>query len=138
MPTGICRLLAAIMALTVVLPASAPPPGGPDLAALRVSESERHVVRAEPDGDENGHFIMIYTAEGEPFRVDTTVLPGPDLKAWWFDPGTGIAIDAGSVPKAPSVDFFPPDMGEGDAGRDWVLVVIEAARGVGPPGRMPA
>jgi hypothetical protein len=134
MPTGICGLLAAITALTVVLPAPAPPPGGPGLAPLRVSE--RHVV--QPGGDENGSFIMIYTADGEPFRVDTTVLPGPDLKAWWFDPRTGTAVDAGSVPKAPSVDFFPPETGDGDAGPDWVLVVNEAARGVGPPGRLPA
>jgi hypothetical protein len=84
--------------------------------------------------DEPGSFIMIYTAEGEPFRVDTTVLPGPELTAWWFDPRTGTAIDAGSVQRAESVEFFPPETGDADDGRDWVLVIDDVARGFAPPG----
>lgn len=76
---------------------------------------------------------MVYTAEGGAFAADTTRLSGTALRGWWFDPRTGDPIDAGSVPREPSVQFFPPETGA-DAGRDWVLVVDDAARDFGPPG----
>jgi hypothetical protein len=84
--------------------------------------------------DSAGSYLMVYTAAGEKFSVDTTVLSGSDLTGWWFDPRTGEAMDVGSVARGESVDFFPPETGEDDAGPDWVLVVDDAARGFGPPG----
>ena len=61
-----------------------------------------------------------------PLTVDTTALPGPALRAWWFDPLTGTAVDAGSVQQRRSVVLFPPQTGERDAGRDWVLMIDTA------------
>jgi hypothetical protein len=84
--------------------------------------------------DEEGTFLMVYTAAGKEFAVDTTVLTGSALRAWWFDPRSGKAIDAGSVQRAKSVEFFPPETGEGDEGKDWVLVIDDAARDFAPPG----
>jgi hypothetical protein len=84
--------------------------------------------------DEEGSFLMVYSAAGQSFSVDTTVLSGSTLQAWWFDPRTGNVIDAGSVQRGKSVEFFPPETGEGDAGQDWVLVVDDAAQDFGPPG----
>jgi hypothetical protein len=84
--------------------------------------------------DEGGSYLMVYTAAGKEFSVDTTTLSGSDLRGWWYDPRTGEAIDAGSVQRGDSVEFFPPEAGEGDTGRDWVLVVDDAAQDFGPPG----
>jgi hypothetical protein len=53
------------------------------------------------------------------------------LRAWWFDPRTGAATDAGAAQRGPSVEFVPPER------TDRVLVVDDAARGYGPPGDHP-
>ncbi|MHA6624440.1 glycoside hydrolase family 140 protein [Pseudonocardia sichuanensis] len=83
-------------------------------------------VRATRDAD--GSYLMAYTTDGAAFAVDTTVLTGDALRAWWFDPRTGTATDAGTVERGASVEFGPPEE------TDWVLVVDDAARGFGPPG----
>lgn len=36
-----------------------------------------------------GSFLVVHTAVGRPFLVDTTILPGTALRAWWVDPRTG-------------------------------------------------
>ncbi|HLU56441.1 MAG TPA: glycoside hydrolase family 140 protein [Pseudonocardia sp.] len=83
-------------------------------------------VRATRDAD--GSFLMAYTVDGKPFALDTTVLSGTGLRAWWFDPRTGTATDAGPAPRGRSVEFTPPERG------DRVLVVDDASRGFPPPG----
>jgi hypothetical protein len=83
-------------------------------------------VRATRDAE--GSSLMAYTTEGASFTVDTGVLSGTALRAWWFDPRTGTATDAGTVERGASVEFTPPER------TDWVLVVDDAARGFGPPG----
>jgi hypothetical protein len=106
----------------------------PDQSVLREGVTGLDMRHLRATRDEQGSFLMVYTTEGEPFRVDTTVLPGPDLRAWWFDPRTGEAIDAGSVPRADAVEFFPPETGDGGEDLDWVLVVDDVTSGFGPPG----
>ncbi len=98
----------------------------PDQAVLASGGDDVRATR-----DEQGSYLMAYPTEGAGFAVDTTVLTGTELRAWWFDPRTGTATDAGAVTKAPSVEFVPPE------GTDHVLVVDDAARGFGPPGDHP-
>jgi hypothetical protein len=76
--------------------------------------------------------LLVLAPAGEPFALDTAVLPGARLRGWWYDPRTGVPIDAGTVPRGRGVPFFPPATGPGDAGRDWVLVVDGLP--LGPPG----
>ncbi|GAA0934071.1 glycoside hydrolase family 140 protein [Pseudonocardia zijingensis] len=83
-------------------------------------------VRATRDA--GGSYLMAYTVDGEPFALDTTGLSGPALRAWWFDPRTGTATDAGPAQRGPSIEFAPPER------VDFVLVVDDAARGFAPPG----
>ncbi len=89
-------------------------------------------VRALRTGD--GGSLLVHSPGGEPFGLDTTVLPGQALRGWWFDPRTGRPIDAGTVERGRSVVLYPPTTGPDDAGLDWVLVVDDAARGFAPPG----
>lgn len=79
--------------------------------------------------------LMAHAPAGEGFALDTTALPGESLRAWWFDPRTGVPVDTGSVPRSASTAFFPPVTGPADAEQDWVLVVDDADAGLAPPGR---
>lgn len=79
--------------------------------------------------------LMARSPEGAGFALNTTGLSGDALRAWWFDPRTGVPVDAGTVPRSVSAAFFPPVTGPADAGQDWVLVVDDADAGLAPPGR---
>jgi hypothetical protein len=111
------------------------------LRALRDSrpaaEPAPELVAAAPEGTRalrSGGSLLVHAPAGAPFVLDTDLLPGPDLRGWWFDPRAGTAIDLGSVIRAPQVPFFPPVTGPADVGLDWVLVVDPAAAALPPPG----
>jgi hypothetical protein len=40
--------------------------------------------------------------------VDLTRVCGKAVQAWWFDPRTGDALDAGRLPQSASREFTPP------------------------------
>jgi hypothetical protein len=129
-------MLAAVVAVTIAFPAVAAPPF--PVVSL-VSETVRAQAGPPPEDGAvvDGSIIMVHAPVGDPFHVDTTALPGPHLNAWWFDPSTGKAIDAGSVRRAVRVPFFPPDTGAGDRARGWVLVIDDVARSTDPAARRP-
>lgn len=79
--------------------------------------------------------LMAHAPAGEGFALDTTALRGESLRAWWFDPRTGVPVDAGSVQRSASTAFFPPVTGPADADQDWVLVIDDTDAGLVPPGR---
>jgi hypothetical protein len=79
--------------------------------------------------------LMAHAPAGQGFALDTTVLAGDALRAWWFDPRTGVPVDAGTAPHSVSAAFFPPVTGPADAEQDWVLVVDDADARQDPPGR---
>lgn len=79
--------------------------------------------------------LMAHAPEGAGFALNTTDLSGDALRAWWFDPRTGVPVDAGSAQRGVSTAFFPPVTGPADAGQDWVLVVDDVDAGLAPPGR---
>lgn len=98
------------------------------------------IASPNPDGpghlqatrDSEGSFAMIYSASGHPFTLDLAKLPAKQLRAWWFDPRTGEAKDAGAIANDGPRAFTPPTQGDG---HDWVLVVDDAARKFPPPGQ---
>jgi hypothetical protein len=55
------------------------------------------------------------------------------LNAWWFNPRDGSSIALASFRNTGDRAFTPPDPGEA---LDWVLVLDDAARAFGPPGRI--
>ena len=70
---------------------------------------------------------------GRPFTVRLGANAGPKARAWWFNPRTGTAAEAGTFETAADHRFTPPEPGEA---LDWVLVLDDAAKGYGPPGRI--
>mgnify|MGYP001207954948 CR=1 FL=1 len=82
--------------------------------------------------DREGRYLFAYTPYGKPVRVWLGRLQGGEARAYWFDPRTGEAEAIGTYPAQGARTFDPPG-GEG-RGRDWVLVVDDAAQNFGIPG----
>ena len=83
--------------------------------------------------DEAGTYLMVYAPVGRKFKVRTEAINGSRIKAWWYDPRTGKARQAGSFPndRQPK-EFASPNYGEAI---DWVLVLDDASCGYPPPGK---
>ena len=74
---------------------------------------------------------MIYTPAGRPFTVDLSVITNPEIRAWWFNPRNGQAIEVGILQNNGTRRFTPPAPGEF---LDWVLVLDDASKNFPPPG----
>jgi hypothetical protein len=74
---------------------------------------------------------MVYTPAGRPFRVRMSVIGGPKVIAWWYNPRNGQAARIGEFDSEGERQFAPPDAGEY---LDWVLVLDDAAKAFPPPG----
>lgn len=74
----------------------------------------------------DGSYLMVYLPSGKAVTVDLAKLSGTEKRAWWFDPRTGTAASIAVTGQT----FTPPR-----EGTDWVLVIDDAARKFGPPGR---
>ena len=81
--------------------------------------------------DASGSYAMVYAPVGRTFSVKMSVISGPSVKAWWFNPRTGAATAIGTFSNSGERVFTPPDAGEMI---DWVLVLDDAAKAYGPPG----
>ncbi len=77
-------------------------------------------------------YAMIYTAAGLPFTVNLGKVSGKQLKAYWYDPRDGQATLIDTFDNKGTRQFTPPFTGPG---RDWVLVLDDAAKNYPPPGQ---
>jgi hypothetical protein len=82
--------------------------------------------------DSSGRYALIYAPVGRAFKVHMDKLAGARVKAWWYNPRTGGAAEAGEFPNTGEREFVPPDKGEL---LDWVLVLDGAAKDFPPPGQ---
>ncbi|MGH7574518.1 MAG: glycoside hydrolase family 140 protein [Longimicrobiales bacterium] len=82
--------------------------------------------------DAHGRYLIAYTPYGRPIEIDLSLLSGDEVRAWWFDPRTGVATAIGSLRRAGRHSFDPP--GDVERGNDWVLVIDDAAQGYAAPG----
>lgn len=98
------------------------------LIAAGQSEGAGHVQATRGDG-----YAMIYTPLGQAVSIEVSKLGAKRVKAWWWDPRQGKATPAGAFDGSVTHEFVPPD-GPG-RGHDWALVIDDAARGFGEPGR---
>jgi hypothetical protein len=76
-----------------------------------------------------GAYAFAYLPAARPLAVRLDRLTGDAVAAWWFDPRTGAASPAGTVPRRGTHTFTPPA-----GGPDWVLVLDDQARSFPPPG----
>jgi hypothetical protein len=103
--------------------------------SLLVSDAGTGGDHVQATRDADGSYAFVYSAAGLPFTLDTAMLSGATLAAWWFDPRTGHVRSLDRFPRIPSQTFTPPTE---ENGSGWVLVLDDAARNFPPPGTMTA
>ena len=81
--------------------------------------------------DASGSFALVYVPVGRAFKVHMVKITGPKVKAWWFNPLSGDALNIGEFPNAGEREFTPPEKGEQ---LDWVLVLDDVAKNFPAPG----
>jgi hypothetical protein len=89
-------------------------------------------ARVQATRDAEGSYAFVYTPLGLPVTVDLEKLSGERVVAWWYDPRHGTAREIGTFGREGHREFKPPFAGKGN---DWVLVLDDAARGHGEPGK---
>ncbi len=77
----------------------------------------------------DGSTVIAYMPTARTITVDMTKFSGGAVNAWWFDPRTGKSTFAGNFPASGSRQFIPLAQG------DWVLVLDNASKQLGPPGQ---
>lgn len=82
--------------------------------------------------DAHGTYAMVYTPISRSFSVNTSMIKGKELVAWWYSPRTGEAKKIGKfVNDVLSRTFTPPAEGEA---LDWVLVIDDVQQEYPAPG----
>jgi len=79
---------------------------------------------ATPDGGT----VMAYLPSSRTITVDLSRLAKGHAKAWWFNPRTGDAVEAGTFATEGAKQFTPPSEG------DWVIVLDDASKRLPAPG----
>ncbi|MBD0254595.1 MAG: glycoside hydrolase family 140 protein [Cytophagales bacterium] len=86
-------------------------------------------------GKNDATYVMVYLPVGRSLNVNTAVIPGKRLRAWWYDPRHGAAIPLGESDNKGQMEAewntLPWHNG---AGPDWVMVIDDASKGYPPPG----
>jgi hypothetical protein len=77
-------------------------------------------------------YLFVYSAQGRRFTLTLGRISGIRLKGWWFSPRTGAATAIDAIENGGTREFVPPSEG---FGADWVLVLDDAAKNYGAPGR---
>lgn len=101
--------------------------------ALIVSGQQEGAGHVRATRDSQGSYAFVYIPCGQKISVDCSRLSAKEIVAWWFDPRTGDAIEAGRH-RAEMLEFCPP--GGQRRGNDWVLVLDDSSRDFAPPGRV--
>ncbi len=83
--------------------------------------------------DSEGSYAMVYAPLGRTFSVNTKMIKGEKIVAWWYSPRTGKARKIGTFTNNGTPrTFTPPTDGEA---LDWVLVIDNAAKKYPAPGK---
>lgn len=78
------------------------------------------------------NYLMAYTYTGRDFTIKMGGIAAKTVKAWWYNPRTGTAIEIGKYKNEGIVLFNPP--GDELAGNDWVLVLDDVSKKFKTPG----
>jgi hypothetical protein len=90
-------------------------------------EGADHIVATRGDG-----YAFFYSAQGRKFTVNPGRISGDRVKAWWYNPRTGTALEIGTIANTGTREFTCPSEGFGS---DWVLVLDDVRKNFGVPGR---
>ena len=86
-------------------------------------------LHAQATRDVAGTYAFVYFPMNDrTVELDLTKLRAKQLKAWWFDPRTGVGTLVGTIDGGAHHTFRTPPFGP-----DWVLVLDDAVAGYAPP-----
>jgi len=77
----------------------------------------------------DGTTAIAYLPDARVFTVDLSKMSGAAVQAWWYNPRSGKADEAGRFATEAKQRFSPPAEG------DWVLVLDDVSRTASPPGK---
>jgi hypothetical protein len=103
----------------------------PDQTML-VSDPKATTDRIQATRASDGSYAFVYSASGRAIEVRLDSMPGKAIRAWWYDPRTGVAKAIGRFRKTATREFRPPTSGDNN---DWVLVLDDAAKKFPVPGK---
>jgi hypothetical protein len=98
--------------------------------SLIVSENGENTKHLQATRDSDGSYAFVYSPGPNKFMLNLEKLSGKTLQCWWYDPRTGSSLDAGTISCSDSHEFVTPNVGP-----DWVLVLDDASKNFGRPGR---
>jgi hypothetical protein len=100
----------------------------PGLIASGQGEGGEHMVAT---GDGSYGFVYFPTND-HVASIDLSRIKAPIVRAWWFDPRTGVGTLLGDIEGGKRHEFKSPPQGP-----DWVLILDDAAKHYAPPGLNP-
>jgi hypothetical protein len=101
-------------------------------SALIVSGQGTGAGHIEAFRDSANRYAMIYLPHGKTIGVNTGFIKNAMVTVWWFNPRTGTTNKGDLKKRLPVMMFTPPTGGDG---KDWVLVIDDAAARFGTPGK---
>jgi hypothetical protein len=97
---------------------------------LIVGDAGRGGQHLQAARDRDGSYAFVYfPANDASATVDLGKLQGKRIRAWWYDPRTGIGMLIGVIDGGAHKEFRSPSYGP-----DWVLVLDDEAAHYAPPG----
>ncbi|MGA2231785.1 MAG: glycoside hydrolase family 140 protein, partial [Tepidisphaeraceae bacterium] len=104
----------------------------PDQDLIVGDNSARAVEHFAAMRGSDGTYAFVYIpANKQTVTVNTKLLSGATLRAWWYDPRMGTASQIDEAARTDSRQFTAPSVGPDD---DWVLVLDDAAKNYPAPG----
>lgn len=98
--------------------------------ALIVGDAGQGALHLQATRDQSGTYAFVYFPLNDlSAKVNLTKLRAKRLRAWWYDPRTGVGTLIGMIEAAPEHEFRSPPYGP-----DWVLVLDDPDAGYAPPG----
>ncbi len=98
--------------------------------SLIVGDPGRGGLHLQATRDREGTFAFVYfPMNDQSAAIDLAKLRTKRLRAWWYDPRTGVATLLGEIEGRAAMEFRTPSYGS-----DWVLVLDDAAANYPLPG----
>ena len=98
--------------------------------SLLAGDAGKGALHLQATRDQKGTYAFVYyPANDLAATISLGKLRAKRLRAWWYDPRTGVGTLIGNIDLSPEHEFRSPPYGP-----DWVLVLDDADAGYAPPG----
>jgi hypothetical protein len=101
--------------------------------SLIVGDAGKGALHIQATRDTDGSYAFVYfPASDLTAKINGTKLRSKHLRAWWYDPRTGVGTLIGMFDAAPELEFRSLPYGP-----DWVLTLEDPDARYAPPGLKP-